>query len=643
MNAPHSSSPAAFSDADAAAAGIIEAVGKTLVVGTPLGLGKPVHLVNALVRRATEDPSISLKIYTALTLEKPAPSNELQRRFLVPVIDRLFGAYPEPTYAEALRRGTLPANIEIHEFFFMAGRWLGVARAQQSYIAANYTHVVPMLLAAGMNVVVQLVSPARGIDGGLHYSLSCNPDLTLDLLKARREGRANFLLAGQVNDELPFMGGDAAVPESDFSHMLSGAACQFPLYAPPSLPVPLTEYAAALHAARLVHDGGTIQIGIGAIGDALAKALILRHQDNGTYRELVHRLDGHGAPSMPVEEAPFREGLYGLSEMLVSSFLDLIEAGIVKREVDGALLHAAFFLGPKRFYQRLRDMSEETRAKLAMTAVSFVNEAYGGEDEKRAARVKARFFNKAMMVTLLGAVVSDGLESGQIVSGVGGQYNFVAQAFALPEARSVIFVNATREEHGRTVSNIRWSYARETIPCHLRDIVATEYGVADLRGRPDAEVIKCMLRIADARFQPELLDAAKRAGKIERTFTLPQSWSRNRPECIAEALEPARQSGMLPNFPFGSDFTDIEQRLIPALQILQTASGSRLALAKLALEGAFGAKPGERQAMCLARMGLSEPSSLTDRAYRAVLKAALTKSEPAPNPAANLVKAPVND
>lgn len=159
-----------FSDADVAAARIIDAVGKSLVVGIPLGLGKPNHLVNALVKRASEDRSISLKIYTALTLEKPTSANPLQRRFLDPVIDRLFGAYPELTYAAALRNGSLPANIEIHEFFFMAGRWLGVGRAQQSYIAANYTHVVPMLLAAGINVIAQLVSPARGVGGKPHHT-----------------------------------------------------------------------------------------------------------------------------------------------------------------------------------------------------------------------------------------------------------------------------------------------------------------------------------------------------------------------------------------------------------------------------------------------------------------------------------------
>ena len=82
-------------------------------------------------------------------------------------------------------------------------------------------------------------------------------------------------------------------------------------------------------------------------------------------------------------------------------------------------------------------MSESERAKFQMTAVSYVNELYGDEASKRSARIKGRFINNAMMATLLGAVVSDGLADGKIVSGVGGQYNFVAQSFALDDARSI--------------------------------------------------------------------------------------------------------------------------------------------------------------------------------------------------------------
>ncbi len=105
----------------------------------------------------------------------------------------------------------------------------------------------------------------------------------------------------------------------------------------------------------------------------------------------------------------------------------------------------------------------------------------------------------------------DGLDDGRIVSGVGGQYNFVSQAFALPDARSVIALRATREKDGETLSNVVFSYGHQTIPRHLRDIVVTEYGIADLRGKPDAEVVAAMLDITDSRFQAELLARAKKA------------------------------------------------------------------------------------------------------------------------------------
>ena len=200
------------------------------------------------------------------------------------------------------------------------------------------------------------------------------------------------------------------------------------------------------------------------------------------------------------------------------------------------MLHAAFFVGSRAFYRALREMPESELAKFRMTAVSYVNELYGEEAAKRQARVKARFINAAMMATLLGAIVSDGLENGQVVSGVGGQYNFVAQGFALEDARSIIIVRATRTAKGRTSSNIRWRYAHETIPRHLRDIVVTEYGIADLRGKTDRDVIAAMLAVADSRFQDELLREAKDAGKIEQSFVLPAAFRDNTPERIERAL-----------------------------------------------------------------------------------------------------------
>ncbi|MCK1480379.1 acetyl-CoA hydrolase [Bradyrhizobium sp. 197] len=615
--------PKLFSDSDALAEEIVRAVGTDLVVGLPLGLGKANHVVNALYARACADPDVKLTLLSALTLEKPRPKGLIEHRFIAPVIDRLFGGYPDLAYADALRESRLPPNVEVVEFFFLAGRWLHVPAAQQNYISANYTHAASYLLARGLNVVTQLVAK-RVVDGVPRYSLSCNTDTTLDVLRERRAGRASFKLIAQVNSELPFMPGAGDLPADEFSAVLESAATDFPLFAPPSEPISNVKYAIGLNAASLVRDGGTLQIGIGQIGDALAQGLILRHRDSAAFQKIVARLSP-ARLSVPQETGAFEVGLYGVSEMLTEAFIGLIDAGILKRAVDGVVLHGAFFLGPKSFYRALREMSPDQIARIQMMPVSFTNELYGEEERKRRARIDARFINNTMMATLLGAAVSDGLDNGQVVSGVGGQYNFVAQAFALEGARSVLTLEATRQAGRSLKSNILWRYGHETIPRHLRDIFVTEYGVADLRGKSDADVIAGMLAITDSRFQGELVRVAKDAGKLPRGYEIPAGHRENHPERITSALKPARDAGLLPSFPFGCDFTEVEQRLIPALEMLQGAQRSPQALASLLWQGLIRTPDGADEA-CLARLGLDRPATWAERGYRALVSAALAQS-----------------
>jgi len=609
--------PARFSDPARLADAIIEKVGKTVVLALPLGLGKANHIANALYAKAAADRSINLTIFTALTLEPPRAKSELERRFLAPIAQRLFAGYPALEYANAIHADRVPPNIMINEFFFEAGQWLGSPYAQQHYISANYTHALRYVVDRGVNVVAQLV--AHRADEAPHaYSLSCNPDLTLDLLALRRDGGTDFLFAGQTNSELPFMLGDAAIGEDEFDILLDGAATDFPLFGAPREPVALADYAAGLHAASIVPDGGTLQIGIGSLGEAVAQGLVLRQRDNDAFRTLLMRVGYDPARDPAVHAERFDAGLYGCSELFVEGMLDLFRAGILKREVDGIVLHAGFFLGSRGFYKSLRDMPRDTIKKFGMTAIDFVNELYGDEDKKRRARKMARFLNDAMMVTVLGDVVSDGLDDGRIVSGVGGQYNFIAQSFALADARSAIMLRATRAAKGGDRCNILWRYGHTTIPRHLRDMIITEYGIADIRGKSDREVIAAMLAITDSRFQDELLRQAKGAGKIERAFELPKSARDNTPDAIARALKPAADAGLLPAFPFGTDFTEIEQRLIPALQAVKTASPAQLAA--LLMRG-LGSRAEDTDR--LDRLGLARPKSVTEWFYAALVRGAL--------------------
>ena len=92
------------------------------------------------------------------------------------------------------------------------------------------------------------------------------------------------------------------------------------------------DHAIAMHVSAQIRDGGTLQIGIGELGDALVYALLLRHQQHEAWRAALTALGGAGE-----DLAPFRDGLYACTEMLVDQMLDLMRAGILRRHVYGSL------------------------------------------------------------------------------------------------------------------------------------------------------------------------------------------------------------------------------------------------------------------------------------------------------------------
>jgi acyl-CoA hydrolase len=349
--------------------------------------------------------------------------------------------------------------------------------------------------------------------------------------------------------------------------------------------------------------------------------------------------------------APFKTGLYGSSEMVMDGFMHLQRGGILKRRSwdnlaleraslagrlnpatpGGHYLRGAFFLGSRDLYEWLAATEASDPDAIDMCAVSKVNQLYGDHQALAAQqRRDARFFNTCMMATLLGAAVSDTLEDGAVVSGVGGQYNFVAMAHELPGARSVLLLRATRRHRGGIESTIRWNHGHLTIPRHLRDIVVTEYGVADLRGKSDAECIEAMLGICDARFLDALCAQAKSLGKLAPDFAIPDAWRRHQPDALRESLAPFRRKGQLPVFPFGSDFDEIERRLLPALEWLRSC-GSHWRGRWQVLRAMV--RPGEAagdESAALARMGLDVPKGLSGRVQRRLLQAALRRTHDQP-------------
>lgn len=167
-------------------------------------------------------------------------------------------------------------------------------------------------------------------------------------------------------------------------------------------------------------------------------------------------------------------------------------------------------------------------------------------------------------------MASDGFEDGRVLSGVGGQYNFVAMAQELDDGRSVLMIrSASEDDNGNTQSNLHWTYGHITIPRHLRDMVVTEYGIADVRGQSDHKVAAALIEIADTRFQDRLLAQAKRAGKVSENYRLPDHVRNNNPEALEKLLAPYRERGLFGRFPFGTELTDEELALKKALTFLK--------------------------------------------------------------------------
>ncbi len=697
---------------------VIAKVGKDIRLATPLGAGKANHLLNAFYDRAKSDAEISLTIYTALTLERPKGKSDLEKRFLEPMVERVFGNYPDLHYELDRVANSLPDNVQVIEFYFPAGKFKKNPQAQRDYISSNYTHVARDLLGRGVNVLVQQVAWSD-IEGNERVSLSCNPDVTLDMMQVLRE-REQVAFVAQTNGELPFMYGDADIEADAFHFIVHNPELDYRIFGPPKMSISDAEYMIGLYASTLIRDGGELQVGIGSLGDSIVYGLRLRQQNNEQYREVLDRLsmlDRCGSVVAEVGDlGTFEEGLFAASEMLVDGFMYLYEADIIKRRVyddvhlqrllaqgliteevnadmlrllikhkairlhldeddfdylsrfgifkkglryqqgsiltedgqriaasliddpsfdaickhclgaqldNGAVIHAGFFLGPENFYAWLREMPEEERRLINMRSVTRINQLYGHETIDRLQRCYARFVNTGMMVTLSGAVVSDGLEDGTVISGVGGQYNFVSMAHALPDGRSILQVRATRGSGDHLKSNVVWNYGHTTIPRHLRDIVITEYGIADLRGKTDQEVAQELLNITDSRFQQELLKTAKEAGKITEDYKIPERFRENLPTSYSSSLAKLKEEDLFPLFPFGTDLTDEEIIIGGALRRLKGKMETGLHAVTAVADAVVHGEDDEDVAPYLRRMGLENPEGFKEKLYQRLLAAEL--------------------
>jgi hypothetical protein len=328
-----------FDDVKKAADVLIKHVGKDIRLAMTLGIGKPILIINEIYRRVKEDPEMSFIIFTALPLEKPRGNSDIERRFLKPIRERLFDGVPEYDFMLDMRAGTLPKNVQVHEFFGKSGAHMNNQHFQEHHMPSNYTQIVRDAILNGINTYAQLIS-VKKINGKIVYSMGSNTDVCIEGLQEmhalRARGEKVFSIA-EANTNMPYMYGDALIDKNEFDIVLQGETFNTKIFAPPKDPVAFADHMIGLNVSPLIRDGGTIQVGIGALGDAIVSGLVLRNENNEVYNEVLEKAGIFARYGDLLKNwgdtGVFKKGLYGSSEMFVDAFMQMYKSGILKRKV----------------------------------------------------------------------------------------------------------------------------------------------------------------------------------------------------------------------------------------------------------------------------------------------------------------------
>jgi acetyl-CoA hydrolase len=227
------------------------------------------------------------------------------------------------------------------------------------------------------------------------------------------------------------------------------------------------ELSVAARVAAIIPDGATIQIGIGGLPAAVCRALT-QHRHLGVHSGVIP--DGVG---------------------------DLIEAGVItnsKKGIDVGRTVTGGLFGSRK----LMDFAHGNDA-IEMRCAEYTH------NQQVLARVQSLYaINSGVEVELTGGVNSE-VAAGRYLGAVGGQVDFVRGAFASPNGRSIIALPATTADgkHSRIVSSLDGRPV--TTPRGDADLVVTEFGVADLRGRSLKERAQSLAAIAHPDFCDDLL------------------------------------------------------------------------------------------------------------------------------------------
>ena len=349
------------------------------------------------------------------------------------------------------------------ESIFASGADRGLIAEGQATFTPAFFHQVPRLITEFMDVNVAMTCVSR-MDRHGYMSLGTNVDVAKAAIAA-----ADIVIL-EVNPNMPRVHGDSWVHISDAAVVVEHEAPLNELPVPPDRP---EDEAMGQLIADLIPDGACIQLGIGGVPNAVAKSLS-NHKNLG-----IH------------------------TEMFVDSMVELVEQGIVtgteKTFHPGKALYA-FAAGSRRMYEFLDD-----NPLIEAHPVSYTNFPPNIARNDNLISV-----NSTIEVDLTGQCCSESMGSAQF-SGTGGQHDYARGAFDSRGGKSIIAFYSTAKsgEVSRVVSTLTPG-AVVTTPRNEVHHVASEYGVANLKGKTTRHRAEAMISLAHPKFRDQLTHDAKK-------------------------------------------------------------------------------------------------------------------------------------
>jgi len=295
----------------------------------------------------------------------------------------------------------------------------------------------------------------------------CSLGVEVGLTKSAAES-AKIIIA-EVNQKMPRTLGDSFIHVSRLNYVVPVD------YRLPELPMgeegpsEIIQKIAG-YIAELIPDGATMQLGIGAIPDAVLKYLFEK-RDLGIHTEL------------------FSDGV-----------VDLVDAGVLtnaRKTLHTGKIIAGFILGTQRLYDWVDD-----NPLIELHPTEYVNDPFVIAQNERMVAV-----NSAIEVDLTGQVCADSIGT-RLFSGVGGQLDFIYGASRSKGGVPIIALPSTAKNFSRIVTTLKPGAGVVTSRNHVRYIV-TEYGVADLYGKTIRQRSQQLINIAHPQFREQLIAEAK--------------------------------------------------------------------------------------------------------------------------------------